>query len=321
MGFSFGLLAVSAAVAAAVLFVALPRVGRPGASMLFLRLAAVSGLAAVASSVMYLIYGAGGGIVPLVLADTAMVLAPALLFVALRVLEGESARRWSVGVVAAGLSVAVVSAVWGLPASGFVKVALLAVICTGCAVTAARSKVEPWACLRVVMLTTGAYALYCVLRIVLGVVAGMDSALYGVVFSFGTVTAVGGFSVLLVGAAIIPLFAGRRSTADRRASRAPGVVVVVGDWDLASAAYGSDRMRGLVHDLRAAGRAVDPDATDVPRGVEVGVPQPVATLAERLRATFGWTADEITLLADGASTGAIRTRPHRGWSPGRSPRI
>ncbi|MFX5476358.1 hypothetical protein ABTD55_20800, partial [Acinetobacter baumannii] len=91
------------------------------------------------SSVMYLIFIAGGGIVPRVVGDTAMVLAPAVFFIALRVLSGDHARRWSVAVVAVGLGVAIVSASAPLSTSGVVKVAVLAVVCAACGVAAARS--------------------------------------------------------------------------------------------------------------------------------------------------------------------------------------
>lgn len=315
MGFSFGLVAVSVAVSAAVLFVALPRLGNPGAPTLFLRLTAVSGLAAIASSVMYLMFMAGGGIVPRVVGDTAMVLAPAVFFVALRVLSGDRARRLSVAVVAVGLGVALVSTVAPMPASGIVKVSVLAVVCAACGVAAARSDVEPWAPLRLVMLTCGGYAVFCVARLLVGLLLGLDSGVYTAVFSFAPVTAAGCLAVLLIGIAVVRLFAGRSAVPPRPADRPAGAVVVLGDWDLASAAYGADRMRGLVRDLREAGRTLDPDAADVPRGIEVGVAQPVTALAHCLRSQFGWGADEITLLADGASTGAIRTPLRRriGW--------
>lgn len=322
MGFSFGLVAVSVAVSAAVLFVALPRLGKPGAPTLFLRLTVVSGLAAVASSVMYLIFIAGGGIVPRVVGDTAMVLAPAVFFIALRVLSGDHARRWSVAVVAVGLGVAIVSASAPLSTSGVVKVAVLAVVCAACGVAAARSDVEPRAPMRLLIVTCGGYAVFCVVRLLVGLLLGLESAVYTAVFSFTPVTAAGCLAVLMIGIAVVRLFAARSAVPERPAGRPAGAIVVLGDWDLASAAYGTDRMRGLVSDLREAGRTLDPDATDVPRGIEVGVAQPLTALAHCLRSQFGWSADEITLLADGASTGAIRTPVRRriGWSRSRIPR-
>ncbi|MCW2166069.1 hypothetical protein B0I12_003239 [Microbacterium hydrothermale] len=59
MELALGLLAVSAAVAAVVFLIAMPRIGMPGRTTLFLRFAAVSGICAVGSSAMYFIYTAG----------------------------------------------------------------------------------------------------------------------------------------------------------------------------------------------------------------------------------------------------------------------
>jgi hypothetical protein len=322
MTLSLALLATSTAVVGAVIFVALPRVGSPGPLMLFLRFAAASAVAAVGASALYLAYGGSGSRASLAVADMCMVLAPLLLFVALRLLDGRSGLGWSVGAFVVAIAVAAVTTLTPETVSMPVKVAVLAVVCAGCTWTAARSDAEPWSAMRTIALATAAYSVFSVLRGVIAVLTGWGSPRYDLAFSFVPATIVGMLVVAVIGAAVVQLARARDRARVSRAVRPPGAVVVVGDWGLASAAYGVDRVRGLVSDLREAARSLDPQAGDVPRGVEVAVPHPVATLAESLRTTYGWSADEIALLADGASTGAVRTHLVRGhgWSPGRSRR-
>jgi len=310
MELSFGMLGVSVAVAGAVLFVALPRIGTPGAMTLFVRYAAVSGVTAVGSSAMYFIYGAGGGIVPLVLGDAAMVLAPALLLVALKVLDGERAPRWSIAGIALALVAALSTSLLPQPPSLAIKALLLAVACTACVVEAMRSGVEPWHPMRLIIVANGLYALYSLARVVVGVVLGWDSGLYRTAFSFAPATVVGILVVLTIGVAVVQLRLGPRRVVVPVACPS-GKAVVVGDWALASTAFGQERMRALVVELRDAARQLDPMAVDVPRGVEIAVPDAISALGQRLSATHGWTADEVTLLVDGAATAAISTHPGR----------
>lgn len=310
MGLSFGILAVSVSVAGAVMFVALPRLGTPGPMTLFLRFAAVAGVTAAGSSAMYFIYGAGGGILTLVLGDVGMVLAPALLIIALRALDERPARKTSIVTLALALVVAVVTATVPLPGSLAVKAVALAATCGACAWVASHSRVEPFGPLRAIALTNGVFAVYSLLRAVVGAVVGWDSALYLSAFSFAPATILGALAVIAIGAAVVRLRFGPRS--ERESVPYPsGAAVVVGDWDLASAAYGPDRLRGLVADLRAAARDLDPGAADVPRGAETVVPDAVSTLGARLQTAYGWEAEQTILLVDGATTAAVRTQPGR----------
>lgn len=310
MGLSFGILAVSVAVAGAVMFVAMPRIGTPGPLTLFLRFAAVSGVTAAGSSAMYFIYGAGGGIVALVLGDVGMVLAPALLIIALSALEGRRARKTSIAVLALALAVAVVTATVPLPGSLAVKAVAVAVTCGACAWVASRSGVEPFGPLRVIALANAVFAVYSLSRAIVGLAVGWDSALYRYAFSFAPATILGALAVLVIGTAVVRARFGPRPEAEVVQCPA-GAAVVVGDWDLASTVYGPDRMRGLVADLRAAARDLDPAAADVPRGTETSLPDAVATLGARLRTAYGWEPEQTILLVDGAATAAIRTHPGR----------
>lgn len=310
MGLSFGLLAISVAVAATVLFVALPRVGTPGAMTLFLRFAAVSGVCAVGSSAMYFIYTAGGGIVSLVLGDVAMVLAPGLMLVALSVLDGRRAIRSSLVAGALALTVAIVTATVPLPGSLTVKCFALAGACGATAWAAWRSRFPSPGPLRLIALTNAVYALYCVTRVVVGALAGSESSLYLVGFSYAPATVLGASSVLLVGAAVVRVRFG--TWVDVEPEQCPsGASVVIGDWELASAAYGPDRLRTLLTELRAAARELSPEAVDIPNGVEIDVPNATTVLAERLSTQYGWAPEQTILLVDGVATAAIRTHPAR----------
>lgn len=322
MALSWALLAISTAVVGSVLFVALPRVGSPGPLALFLRFAAASAVAAVGASALYLVYSGSGGRATLAVADMCMVLAPLLLLVALRVLEGRSGPVWSVGAFVGAIAVGAVTTLAPEPVSMPVKVAVLAVVCGACAWVAARSDAEPWSAMRTIALANAAYSVFSVLRGVIAGLTGWGSPRYDLAFSFVPATIVGALVVTAVGVSIVRIALARDRARVSRAARPPGAVVVVGDWSLASAAYGADRVRGLVSDLREAARSLDPEACDVPRGVELAVPQPLAALTEQVRTSYGWSADEIALLADGASTGAVRTHTVRGhgWSRDRSRR-
>lgn len=317
MNMAVGLLAVTVAVAAVVLFIALPRVGMPGRLTLFLRFAAVAGVAAVGSSAMYFIYTAGGGILTLVLGDVSMVLAPALLLVAVSVLDGRRARRTSLGVVAGALAVAIASATVPLPGSLVVKALALALACAACAWVALRSNVEPFGAMRLIAVVDIAFAAYCVARVAVGVIAGWESPLYCAWFSYAPATVLGAVAVVLVGAAVVRLRFGPHASAPEVACP-HGVAVVVGDWGLAVTAYGTDRVHELVTQLREAARDLDPGAVDVPRGVESTLPDPLATVGDRLRAEYGWKSEDVILLVDGASTAAVRTQTGPVWRHRRS---
>ncbi|MDQ1124281.1 hypothetical protein [Microbacterium trichothecenolyticum] len=309
MDVSTGLLGVCIAVTAAVLAVAMPRVGTPAAMNLFLRFAAVGGVCAVGSSAMYLIFVAGAGITSLVMGDVAMVLAPAVLFVAIIVLSGGHALLPSVAAVVLAVGVAVVTATVPLPASSAVKTLALALACGATAWAAERAGAGSSGPLRLISVTTALFAAYCVVRVTVGFSAGWESPVFVAGFSFIPTTVLGGVGVMLIGAAVVRLRFGQ--VRDSAPEQCPvGSSVVLGDWDLASAAYGPDRMRALVTELRSAGRELNPDAVDIPRGIEVSVPDAYAKLGERLRSVYGWEPEQTILLVDGAgATAATPTVP------------
>lgn len=309
MGLSLGLLGVCIAVAAAMLFLAMPRIGTPGPLTLFLRFAAVSGVAAVGSSAMYFIYGAGGGRLVLAFGDVAMVSAPALLGVALCVLARRGVRRAVVAALSLAVLVGVVSLTVPLPASLAVKAVGLTAACAACAAVVLRLRPEPVGPLRLIAAVTGTYALFSAARVVVAGIAGWESPLYVAAFSFGPTTVLGAMAVLLIGAAAVRVRFGPRVERQRPPS-VGGSVVAVGDWELASAAFGSHRLRQLVDDLRQAARDLDEMATDVPHGVVTGIPDPITALGARLEKAYGWTAEDTVLLV-GEASAPPRSLGHR----------
>lgn len=322
MGPLFVFLGISVAVVAAVLVVAVPLLRSSDPSALFLRFAEAAGIAAVGASILYIAYEHGGGQPCLAVGDTCMVLVPFLLFVAVHALGGGRVLWPSVAAFVVSIGVGVVTSLVPLPGSLGVKVAVLTIASGMCAWAAARSPAEPWGPIRTIALAAGGYGVFSALRLGFAIVTGWGSPPYRIGFSFVPATVVGSVVVLAVGVAVLQLRTERSRNGQPSSRPVSGSIVVVGDWRLASAAYGADRVRALVSDLRSVGRSVDPAAADVPRGVEVSVPQAVAVLSDRLRATRGWSEDEIALLADGAATAALRTHPvgPRAWSWVRSRR-
>ncbi|WP_285137596.1 hypothetical protein [Microbacterium sp. lyk4-40-TSB-66] len=301
MGLSFGLLVVSVTVAAAVVSVAVPRVGAPGSAMSFLRFAAVSGVCAVGSSTMYFIHNAGGGISALIMGDALMVLAPALMYVAVRALEGRRVRGALSYALALASVVATVTALVPLPASLAVKALALSVACGVGALAAWRSRISPAAPMRVIVAVNLVYSLYSAARIVVGIGMGWHSPLFLAAFSFVPTTVLGALAVMSIGGAVLRLRLEPRVT-ETASGRPPGVAVVLGDWDLASAAYGTERMGRLLAEMRTVARAIDPDAKDIPHGVMLSAPDAVNAISERVRTNHRWKPDEAVLLVDGAST-------------------
>jgi len=314
---SMALLAISIAVVASVLLVAIPHLGGPSTMRLFLRFTLAFLFCAVSACVLYVISRAGGGMVFQIIGDTAMVLAPSLLFVGLCVLTERRALEPGVLAFALTVTVAVVSTTVPQPSPLAVKGVAVAVACAACAWSALRSPAEPARPLLLIAIVSAGYSVYSLVRMLVGVSAGWDSAavLAGQFFVPAMITGVVAASVVTACAAWL-IVARARLDATRR--RSAGTLVVVGDWRLASAAYGQERVRTLVVQLQAAARDLDPNAVGVPRGVEVVLPSPVATLGAHVRDTYGWNPDEVALLSDAVPTGTVRLPILR---PSRPPRL
>ncbi len=296
---SIGVIAMGVGLAAGVIRVVLPRIGDPTPLGMFLRLASVAGALAVGAGAMYVVRFSGGEIGTLVAADTAMILAASLLCVGLsKPRAGRSAPpRALAAAVALAAVVAVSTALLPLSVSLIVKGAALLLVSGATAALALRNRSLPQASMRVMGATMIIYSVYAALRIV--VLTTPESLLMQTLFSStgAGIAAVGtmlmtGVAVGLVGRPV----ARPDDDEDRRRT-----LVVIGDWKLANAAFGTDRVLGLLLELRLAARDLDPSAVDGPRGVEVATPSAVAALRARMRTSYGWRPEETELLTDGSA--------------------
>jgi len=297
---SIGVVVMSVGLAAGVIRVVLPRIGDPTPLGVFLRLASVSGALAVGAGAMYIVRFSGGEIGTLVAADTAMVLASSLVCVGLaRPRAGRSASPSALGAaVALSAVVAVSSAVLPPEVSLIVKSAALLLVSAVGATLALRNRVLPQASMRVLGATMTTYGVYAALRIV--VLTTPESPVTQTLFSStgAGIAAVGTMLTTGVAVGLVGRPAARPDDGeDRRRT-----LVVIGDWKLANAAFGTDRVLGLLLELRLAARDLDPSAVDSPRGVEVATPSAVAALRERMRSSYGWRPEETELLTDGSAS-------------------
>ena len=150
--------------------------------------------------------------------------------------------------------------------------------------------------------------MYTATGIIVVFIAGMDSPLYALWFSFAPVTIAGTLAILGIGVAVMRVRVGPRAQAAPVACPA-GRAVVVGDWALASAAYGPERMRAMVAELQSTARTFDASARDLPRGVEITMPDAITRLGDSLRDVHGCNAVEVALPVYMSPTVAFPTHP------------
>jgi len=303
---SIGVVAMCVGLAAGIIRVVLPRLGSPTPLGLFLRLASVSGALAVGAGAMYIVRFSGGGTGVLVAADTAMVLASSLLCVAVwHPRSGGSASPLGIAVALCfaaltGLS----SALLPPDASLAVKAGVLTLTSAVGAVITLRNRVLPRATMRVLGATLVTYGVYSALRMV--VAATPESPLSQSLFS-STGAGIAAVSAMLMTGVAVGLVgrpvARAESSDDHRRT-----LVSIGDWRLATAAFGTDRVLGLLLELRLAARELDSSAVDAVHGVEVALPSAVSTLRHRMRTAYGWRPEETELLTDRSSAPRGRAR-------------
>ncbi|AOX46435.1 hypothetical protein [Microbacterium sp. BH-3-3-3] len=294
---SIGVLVMCAGLAAGIIVIVLPRVGSPTPLGVFLRLSSVAGAMSVGAGTLYVVRFNGGGAVSQVMADTAVVLGPATMCLAVSAPRGRRLRVAVVLVLVVGAGVAASSAL--LPQDGalVVKAAALALSCAVCALLTARNRALPRSSRRVLIVTMATYALYSAGRAVTAL-PGLGSPAADLVFSPAGIVVAAITAMMLTGLSVA--LVGRPATVGTYADRRPRTAVVIGDWKLATAAYGRDRVLALLLDLRLAAREVDPSAVDAMHGVEVAHPSAVSTLSARMRDSHGWKPEEVALLTTAA---------------------
>ncbi|MCC4247415.1 hypothetical protein [Microbacterium testaceum] len=304
---TIGLAAMSIGVAIAVVGIALPKASAPVPFTTFVRYATMAGIFSIGSTVMYVVHRYDGARPALVVADAGMVLASGTMAVAVAALSVRR-RRAALGLVAAtAVATGASTAITSEDVSLIVKAAILAVVCGVCAIAAARSRVAPRRPARLLAVAMGAYAAYSTARAVVGATTGWVGPVGAVFRSLEIGSAVAILIVLACGLAIILSLrsSGRTSDSDTRELS----VIVVGDAQLVARAYGVDRLRSLVNEMRVAAHALDDRAVDVRNGVATALPSALSTLGDQLQNGFGWSSEEIALLAE-------RTAPRGRTEPG-----
>lgn len=293
---TIGLAAMCLGVAIGILCTALPRTSAPVPFTTYVQFAAMAGIFAMGSTVMYLVHAYGGGKPALVVADATMVMAPGFMLVAVAALTDRK-RGVVVGVVsAAATAVGGCTAVLSDDVSLAIKAAVLAMICASCALVAGLSSTLDRLPALLLAAAMGAYALYTAARVLVAVTTGWSGAVGALFRSMEVGSAVAMVIVLVCGAAVIlSLRPSARATAT--GPRELGVVVV-GDAKLLAAASGGERLRRLVAELRAAAHALDDRAVNVRHGVATSLPSALDTLTDQMQNSFGWAPEEVALLVE-----------------------
>ncbi|MEX8032246.1 hypothetical protein AB6V29_04365 [Microbacterium sp. 20-116] len=291
MVLSIGVAVMCVVLAIGVICVILPRIGSAGALGVFLRVGALSGAVSVGAAVLDIMASNGAGDLTRIAADTTMILAPALLCAALVVTPDRPLTR-SLPIAVAVAAVAALGFTLAPAAVTTIKAFTLALACGLCAVLAFRASALPRRSRFVLTTAMGAYALYSTARGVLS----LESDSFDPVFSPTGVIVAGISAMLLTGVSIVII--GLPSAGATAGGRRRGASISIGDWNLATAAFGRERVRVLLLDLRRAARDLDPSTVDSLHGVEISVPSAISALRERLAADYGWRPEEVELLTD-----------------------
>jgi hypothetical protein len=319
MGYIWGLLAVSGAVASALVVVSLPHLGGPGRTELFARFAIAAGIAAVGSTLLYAFFELEGGILALVLGDAFMVLGPGSMLLAVSALTGRS-DRLRVAVIALSaivLAVAVTTASIDKPVSLVVKAAALSVLCLWVAGQTRRDGLAGQPGMATLLAVNVVYGLFSAARIVVGAVLGWESELYRAAFSIYPTTAVGAAAVLFTGVAVFRVLRfhglGARDVEPTAAvHEIQGVVVALGEVPAVRAAFGTATVVALLSGLDEACAAVAAALAGPERSGSVTTETVTALVRAELERR-GWSASEIGLVTV-ASASVART-PESGGRP------
>lgn len=164
-----------------------------------LRYAAVAGVAAVLCALMTLAAERDGPVLALAIANGSMVFAPAVLWVALRRLNGRSRSAMWVALALAGV-VAAAAPLLGEAGSGIAKSVGLALVCVLASVEAWTQPVSRLVGARAVQAVAVGYGLYSALRVAAMICIGEDAVRPGGVLTpVSTLVSVAAVAVLCVG--------------------------------------------------------------------------------------------------------------------------
>lgn len=317
MGYIWGLLAVSAAVASALVVVSLPRLGGPGRAELFARFAIAAGIAAVGSTLLYAYFELGGGILALVLGDAFMVLGPGSMLLAVSALTDRPGRLRVSAVALAFivLAVAATTATVDKPGSLVAKAAALSVFCLWVAVQTRRDGLAGQPGMTTLLVVNVGYGIFSASRVATGILLGWDSALYQIAFSITPTTILGAAAVLFTGMAVVRVLRSRgidaRHSAAEGAVREVGAAVIaLGDVSAVRAAYGTATLSALLRGLDEACEDVTLAVADA-GAADQTTAQSVAALLRAELERRGWTASEIGLV----TVTAVRGDPAPATDP------
>jgi len=210
----------------------------------FLGIANASAVFAVFSSLLYVVYFSFPHMVwTLAAGDAAMVLAPALLWVAVGALNDR--RPWRLWVViAGGAAMFVCSTLLSETVSSGIKILLLIAGCTLTAVEARIGRARATSGMLAIAATMAGYAIYSVGRAIFLAIDGLYDGIYAQFFSTGPTTIAGVIAVILLAFGVLAAArderASRRvqqvSTRDRLAARARTILAENGavSWRVAT---------------------------------------------------------------------------------------
>lgn len=210
----------------------------------FLGIATASAVFAVFSSLLYVIYFSFEGMVwALAAGDAAMVLAPALLWVAVGALNGRGAwRLWAV--LAAGAAMFVCSLFLSETVSSGIKILLLIAGCALAAVEARVGRARATSGTLAIAATMAGYALFSVGRAIFLAIDGLYTGTYAQYFSTAPTTIAGVIAVILLSFGVLAAARDERATRrfqqvgarDRLAGRARAILAERGavSWRVAT---------------------------------------------------------------------------------------
>lgn len=291
---SIGLVLVCLGVIAGVVAAAFPRGERSAARSAFLRTAVAAGVVSLGAASLVVMGENGAGRVASIAANTALVLTPGLMCVAVSTSSRRRARGATVFAVAASLVTALGGIALSVSGAFALRALALVIVCAACAVLAMRNDSLPRQSMRLMAVAMGGYATYSAGRAVAILAAGATANTDLGPFSVAPAALVAVAANLFTGVAVLLVALANRRTA--RECTEQHSKVVIGDFTLVASAFGVARTHDLVHELRLAARELDPSAVDVPHGIATRRSGAVREIGSRLNRNYGWRHDELLLL-------------------------
>ncbi len=262
----------------------------------FLRVAAASGVMSLGAVVAYLIgMPEPVGISADPVADTALILSAGLMCVAVSMGTQHRAHAAAGFTFVAGAVIATSAELLTPMTARTVLLGALAVTCGSCSFLALRDTLLPRRPVRLIALAMAVYALYSATRAIALILIGPASADTTSPFGFtaSLLVSLATYVTVLTATTAMLLPAVREA---RERTQVP-TAVTIADWNLVREAYGLARSRQLLLELRTATHERDPLSKDIRDGVVTALASPLDVLLAPLALEYGWSPDELSLLA------------------------